>query len=68
MDPTQWVSRCADRLRRQWPHAMTEELEAAARDLLADPKWREMEPEQAAVEWLRLGVLAVAECCSGGDQ
>lgn len=57
-DPTAWVSRCADRLRRQWPMLARVDLEEAAQDLWNDERWRDMAPEAAAVEWLRQGVLA----------
>lgn len=59
--PAQWRERCADRLRRRWPHVGTPDLEDAARELQADPRLRHMAPEAAAVEWLRRGVLALSD-------
>jgi hypothetical protein len=58
MSAQEWVWRCAQRLRREWPSLAIAELEAVARDLAADPRWRSMAPEQAAVAWLQLGALA----------
>lgn len=56
--PDDWLQRCADRLRRQWPHVPTEVLEDTARDLMSDYELRHKAPEVAAVEWLRRGVLS----------
>jgi hypothetical protein len=53
-----WIARCAARLRREWPNLATQDIEEAAEALLADARWRELPPEQAAVAWLRLGALA----------
>lgn len=53
-----WIARCAARLRRTWPTLAEADLEDAARALHDDPKLRAMQPEQAAVAWLRLGALA----------
>jgi hypothetical protein len=56
-DPADWIRRCADRLYEQWPRADREVLEDTAMDLLGSEKWRRLNPEVAAVAWLRQGVL-----------
>jgi hypothetical protein len=56
-DPADWIRRCADRLYEQWPRADREILEDTAMDLLGSEKWRRLNPEVAAVAWLRQGVL-----------
>jgi hypothetical protein len=60
MDTLEWIYRCAKRLREQWPHADAVELADAARDLWLQPRWQTLEPEVAAVEWLRQGIPTVA--------
>jgi hypothetical protein len=55
-----WIARCSARLQAQWPTVEPEELEQVAIDLLRDPLLRAMAPEEAALAWLRLGVLAPA--------
>ena len=58
MDALAWQARCAARLRVQWPRLQAKDTDEAAAELWNDDQLREMEPEQAAVEWLRRGVLA----------
>ena len=55
--PTEWIQRCADRLRRQWPTISTVDLEDTASALQADHRLRKMLPEGTAVAWLSQGVL-----------
>lgn len=57
MSETEWVSVAAARLRAQWPLVPEEQLEDTARELWQHACWRDQPPVQAAVEWLRLGVL-----------
>lgn len=57
MSDVEWVQRCADRLQQQWPRASREDLEDTARELHRQEHWREQPAEDAAVTWLRLGVL-----------
>jgi hypothetical protein len=57
MSDTDWVRRCEDRLHEQWPRASREDLEETARELHAHDHWRNQRAEEAAVTWLRLGVL-----------
>lgn len=56
MNTLEWIFRCATRLHEQWPRADEVELADTARDLWLEPRWREMEPEVAAVQWLRQGI------------
>lgn len=50
---TVWIAACAHRLQRQWHTVDPEQLEEVARDLARDPRLRAMEPDLAAVDWLR---------------
>jgi len=54
----EWVERCSQRLQRQWRTVDPRELDDVAVELWATDGLRQMTPELAAVEWLRLGVLA----------
>ncbi len=60
MSTEEWVWRCAQRLRQQWPTLAIADLEETAEQLSRVVRWRTMPPEKAAVEWLRQGVLDVA--------
>jgi hypothetical protein len=55
---TEWIQQCSRRLQQQWRTVDPLQLDEVAVDLCADPRWRGMAPEVAAVEWLRQGVLA----------
>jgi hypothetical protein len=57
---SEWIDRCSTRLQEQWRTVDPTQLDDMAIDLWRDPHWRAMPPEQAAVEWLRQGVLAAA--------
>jgi len=50
---TVWIAACAHRLQRQWHTVDPEQLEDVACDLARDPRLRAMEPDLAAVDWLR---------------
>jgi len=56
MEANEWVARCSARLHAQWPRLRREQRDEVAAELLADPQWRPLEPEQAAVAWLRQGI------------
>lgn len=58
MDAQEWQRGFAARLQNQWPTIPIDELLDAAGDLWRDEHWRAMSPEEAAVRWLKLGVLA----------
>jgi hypothetical protein len=51
-----WISRCSDRLQKQWRTIDPTRLDDLAMDLARDERLRAMEPEVAAVEWLRQGI------------
>ena len=55
-DKCEWVTRCSARLHAQWPRIGREQRDELATELWADTHWRSIEPEQAAVEWLRQGM------------
>jgi hypothetical protein len=57
MDAQHWISRCAARLHRVWPTLAQADLDEVAEQLFAEPRWRDLPPEQAAVDWLRLGAI-----------
>jgi hypothetical protein len=57
---SEWIDRCSKRLQEHWRTVEPEQLDDVAIDLWSDPYWRAMAPESAAVEWLKLGVLASA--------
>jgi len=56
MDEYEWVVRCSARLHAQWPRLCRDERDDTARQLWRDERWRNQDPEQAAVEWLRQGI------------
>lgn len=55
-DEREWVTRCSARLHAQWPRIGREQRDEMATELWADVRWRSIEPERAAVEWLRQGM------------
>ena len=59
METSQWIARCALRLREEWPRPAGADLAEAAAELWEQNRWREMEPEVAAAAWLRLGIPSV---------
>jgi hypothetical protein len=58
MDVHEWVIRCSARLHARWPRIDREQRDEVAAELWGDPRWQAMEPERAAVEWLRQGMRA----------
>ena len=56
MDSKEWIARCSARLHAQWPTLDRETRDEVAGELWAQERWRALEPEQAAVEWLRQGI------------
>ena len=56
MDTNEWVTRCSARLHAQWPRLQRAQRDEVASDLWNDQRWREMEPENAVVEWLSQGL------------
>lgn len=55
-----WVARCALRLREEWPRLAGSDLAEVAEQIWTDARWRELEPETAAVQWLRQGIPTIA--------
>lgn len=51
--PTTWLHRVATRLQAQWPTVDPQQLDDVALDLWRDERLRAMQPEEAAVAWLR---------------
>jgi hypothetical protein len=56
----EWIDRCSQRLREHWHTVEQAQLDDVAIDLWRDPRLRGLPPEDAAVEWLKQGVLASA--------
>jgi hypothetical protein len=56
MDRHEWLARCSARLHAQWPRLQGEQRDEVATNIQSDSRWRELEPERAAVEWLRQGM------------
>jgi len=56
METQEWVIRCSVRLHAQWPRLQRVQLDEVASDIWNDLRWREMEPENAAVKWLSQGI------------
>jgi len=56
MDTNEWTLKCADRLHEQWPRVDRDDLEHLAKALQAEARWKTLEPDDAAVQWLRQGI------------
>ena len=56
MNAAEWTWKCAERLHEQWPRVDRADLEHLAEALLVEDRWKCMEPNEAAVEWLRQGI------------
>ena len=54
--PRDWISLCSARLQKQWPTVDPTRLDDLAIDLSRDALLRAMDPERAAVDWLRQGI------------
>ncbi len=54
---SEWIDRCSKRLQAQWRTVEPAQLDEVAAELWQDPERRRVSPEQAALEWLQLGVL-----------
>lgn len=51
--PQLWIAACAHHLQRRWPTVRPHDLEDTARELMRDPKLRDLPPETAASTWLQ---------------
>jgi hypothetical protein len=58
MSAAEWIYRCSARLHRQWPGLSVVDMDETARELWQQERYRSLPPGDAAVEWLRQGVLA----------
>ena len=56
--PPGWIARCSARLLQHWPTIDPTRLDDVALELRKDEELRALEPEEAALTWLRRGVLA----------
>ena len=56
MDKREWLTRCSARLHAQWPRLRREQRDEVASEIQSDSRWQRLEPEAAAVEWLRQGM------------
>jgi hypothetical protein len=56
----EWIDRCSQRLHEHWHTVETAQLDDVAIDLWRDLRLRSLPPEEAAVEWLKQGVLTGA--------
>ena len=56
MNASEWVARCSARLHAQWPRLQREQRDEVASEIQRDSRWQQLEPERAAVEWLRPGM------------
>ena len=56
MNASEWVARCSARLHAQWPRLQREQRDEVASEIQCDSRWQQLEPERAAVEWLRQGM------------
>ena len=52
ISPTQWITRCAERLRERWQTVESEQLEEVAIELWRDSHLRTLPPAEAATLWL----------------
>lgn len=51
-----WIARCSARLQQRWRSIDPQRLDDLALELMREERWRRMEPEAAAVAWLRQGI------------
>ncbi|WP_046116120.1 hypothetical protein [Aquincola tertiaricarbonis] len=51
-----WIVRFSARLHARWPTVLRVQRDETAAELALQPHWRCLEPEDAAVCWLRQGI------------
>lgn len=56
MNKHEWTWKFAERLHKQWPRVDRVDVKNAAESLHHEERWRSMELQQAAQEWLRQGM------------
>lgn len=60
MDDHDWITRCSAHLHAQWPRIGREQRDEVAAELACDARWRTMEPEDVARNWLLQGIPTAA--------
>ena len=60
MNADEWTFKCARQLHEQWPRVDHADLEHLAKSLRAEDRWKDMEPTEAAIRWLRQGIPAAS--------
>ena len=53
LTPTQWITKCAERLHDRWQTVEHGQLEEVAVVIWQDANLRAMEPHEAAAAWLK---------------
>lgn len=61
MERYAWIIHCSARLHGQWPTIAREIRDEVAGELSGKVRWRSCEPEQAAVDWIALGMPGKSE-------
>ena len=56
MNADEWTHQCAELLHLQWPSVDRQDLKHLAGALLAEERWKCLEPTDAAVQWLQQGI------------
>ena len=56
MDANEWMVRFSARLHAQWPRLPREQRDELAAEVHHEPCWQQLDPENAAVEWLGQGI------------
>lgn len=56
LSDSEWITRFSARLHARWPTLMRLQRDETAAELAQHPHWRCLEPEDAAVCWLRQGI------------
>jgi hypothetical protein len=56
MEEAEWFQKCAQRLHQQWPQLDQDDLEHLAKSLWTEERWKRLDPDEAALTWLRLSM------------
>ena len=56
MDANEWMVRFSARLHAQWPRLPREQRDELAAEVHHERRWQQLDPENAAVEWLGQGI------------
>jgi hypothetical protein len=60
MTADDWTFKFARQLHQQWPRVDQTDLEHLAEALLTEERWKSMESNEAAMQWLRQGIPEAA--------